>query len=234
MNDRFDVEWNAQSVAPRPACDRSVLQTFASSRPTKRVMEQRTRRCTMPEPKRPRGRDLDRDPETGQPEDHLGGVAGGAFAGGTTGALTGAAIAGATTGTIAGGPLGTAAGAIAGAVAGSVIGGVAGKAIAERINPAHEDEYWRHEFPTRPYVVASNFGWEDFDPAYRLGYERYPDHHGRRFEDVEPEFARRWQESRGGSRLAWDEARHATRDAFERIAANFERALPGDADRDGR
>ena len=32
-----------------------------------------------------KGRDLDRDPDTGQPEDHLGGVAGGAFAGGTAG-----------------------------------------------------------------------------------------------------------------------------------------------------
>jgi hypothetical protein len=53
-----------------------------------------------------KGRDLDRDPETGQPEDHLGGIAGGAFAGGTAGGVAGAALMGATTGTIAGGPIG--------------------------------------------------------------------------------------------------------------------------------
>lgn len=188
----------------------------------------------MNEPERPKGRDLDRDPQTGQPEDHLGGVAGGAFAGGTTGGLVGAAITGAASGTIAGGPIGMVSGAIAGVVAGAVIGGIAGKAIAERINPAHEDEYWRDEFPRRPYAVSSSHGWDDFGPAYRLGYERYPGYHGRRFDEVEPEFARHWEESRGESRLDWDEARHATRDAYERVAANIERALPGDADRDGR
>ncbi len=143
--------------------------------------------------RRPQGRDLDRDPDTGQPEEHLGGLAGGAYAGGTT-----------------------------------------GKALAERINPAHEDEYWRHEFPSRPYAVASPHGWDDFGPAYRYGYERYPDFDGRRFEEVEPEFARDWEQSRGDSNLGWDEARLAARDAFERIAVNFERAVPGDADRDGR
>jgi hypothetical protein len=189
----------------------------------------------MAESKRPRGRDLDRDPVTGQPEDHPGGIAGGAFAGGTAGGLAGAAVAGAATGTIAGGPIGMVSGAIAGVVAGAVIGGVAGKAIAERVNPQHEDEHWRNEFPKRPYAVASAYGWEDFGPAYRLGYDRYSDYHGRRFEDVEPDFAQQWTTTaRGSSRLGWDEARHATRDAFERVAATFERALPGDADRDGR
>ena len=164
-----------------------------------------------------KGRDLDRDPETGQPEDHLGGVAGGAFAGGTAGGVAGAALMGATTGTIAGGPIGMVSGAIAGAVAGSVIGGITGKAIAERVNPQHEDEYWRNEFPTRSYAAGSRYGWDDYEPAFRLGYERFPDYEGRSFDEVEPEFARRWGESRGHSQLEWDEARHATRDAYERL-----------------
>jgi hypothetical protein len=168
-----------------------------------------------------KGRDLDRDPETGQPEDHLGGVAGGAFAGGTAGGVAGAALMGATTGTIAGGPIGMVSGAIAGAVAGAVIGGITGKAIAERINPQHEDDYWRNEFPTRTYAAGSKYGWDEYEPAFRLGYERYPDYDGRRFEDVEPELAQRWNEARGGSQLEWDEARHATRDAYERLRTEF-------------
>jgi hypothetical protein len=138
----------------------------------------------MAERKERKGRDLDRDPETGQPEDHLGGVAGGAFAGGT---------------------------------AGGVAGGITGKVIAERINPQHEDEYWRLEFPTRTYAAGSKFGWDDYEPAFRLGYQRYPDCHGRSFDEVEPEFAQRWPEARGESRLEWDEARHAVRDAYERL-----------------
>lgn len=188
----------------------------------------------MAEPKRPTGRDLDRDPETGQPEDHLGGIAGGAFAGGAVGGVAGATIVGAATGSIAGGPLGTAVGAAVGAIAGSVAGGISGKAVAERINPAHEDDYWRHEFPRRPYAIASKFGWTDFDRAYRFGYQHYPEYHGRRFDEVEPELARRWQQERGESRLDWLEAREAVRDAFERIAGAMERTTPGDSDHDGR
>lgn len=179
-----------------------------------------------------KGRDLDRDPDTGQPDDHLGGVAGGAFAGGTAGGIAGATLAGATAGTIAGGPIGMAAGAVAGVVAGSVIGGITGKAIAERINPKHEDEYWRNEFPTRSYAAGSKYGWEDYEPAFRMGYQRYPEYHGRRFDDVEPELSQRWAEARGDSHLDWEEARHATRDAYERLNKAFEWAMPGDADRD--
>jgi hypothetical protein len=188
----------------------------------------------MAESDRRTGRDLDRDPETGQPEDHLGGMAGGAVAGGAAGGLAGAAFVGAATGTIAGGPLGTAVGAAVGVVAGSVLGGITGKAIAERINPAHEEDYWRGEFPRRPYAGSAQQGWEDFRPAYRVGYERYPEYHGRRFDEVEPEFARDWDKWRGESRLSWEQAREAAREAFERVAASIERAAPGDPDRDGR
>jgi hypothetical protein len=183
----------------------------------------------MAESNRRKGRDLDRDPNTGQPEDHVGGMAGGAFAGAAAGGVAGAAIAGAATGTIAGGPLGAAVGAAVGVVAGSVVGGIAGKAIAERINPEHEHDYWINEFPTRTYAVSSPYDWNDFWPAYRLGYERYPEYHPRPFEEVEAELAREWERSREASRLSWDEARPATRDAYERIARSVERGVPGDS-----
>lgn len=182
----------------------------------------------MAEEKRRTGRDLDRDPETGQPETHLGGMAGGAFAGGAAGGITGAAIAGASAGTIAGGPIGTVAGALVGVVAGSVLGGITGKALAERFNPEHEDEYWRNEFPRRRYAVSSRYGWDDYWPAYRFGYERFPVYEGRRFEEVEQEMSADWDEVRGTSRLRWDEARDATRDAYERLAASIREENPQD------
>jgi hypothetical protein len=174
------------------------------------------------------GRDLDRDPETGQPGEHLGGMAGGAFAGGAAGGVAGATIVGASAGTIAGGPLGTVAGALAGAVAGSVLGGLAGKALAERFNPEHEDEYWRNEFPRRPYAVSSQYGWDDYWPAYRFGYERFPAHEGRDFDEVEPELSSHWGEARGKSRLDWSEAREATRDAYERLRQTIRSENPQD------
>jgi hypothetical protein len=99
----------------------------------------------MAETDRRKGRDLDRDPETGPQGDHVGGMAGGAFA---------------------------------------------GKALAERINPAHEADHWRHEFPARRYAVASRYGFMDYEPAYLLGYERYPEFAGRRFDDATTSLSR--------------------------------------------
>lgn len=172
----------------------------------------------MSKPNEPRGRDLDRDPETGQPEDHPGGIAGGATLGAAAGGVTGAAIAGAATGTIAGGPIGMVAGAIAGIVAGSVIGGVTGKAVAERVNPAHEDDYWRGEFARRPYGAGESQSWDDYRPAFRLGYEASEELQGRPFDEAEPQLAERWEAMRGSSRLDWNEARPAVRDAYARAS----------------
>jgi hypothetical protein len=47
---------------------------------------------------------------------------------------------------------------------------------------------------------------------------------------VESSLERDWDSSRARSRLAWNEARDAVRDGWHHI----ERAMPGDADRDGR
>ena len=38
-----------------------------------------------------------------------------------------------------------------------------------------------------------------------------------------------WENTRDASRLTWDKAKDATRDAWHRV----ERAMPGDADKDG-
>jgi hypothetical protein len=152
-----------------------------------------------------------------------GGLAGGALGGVAGGALAGAAAGGLT------GPAGAAIGAAVGAVAGAL----SGKAIAERINPSAENDHWRKNYSSRPYVTSGSI-YDDYAPAYRLGYERYPQYHGRSFDEIEPELSREWQSSRGTSSLTWEQAKHATRDAFERARDSVERAIPGDADRDGR
>ncbi len=188
----------------------------------------------MADEKRRTGRDLDRNPETGQPEDHLGGMAGGAFAGGAAGGMTGAAIAGASAGTIAGGPVGTVVGALAGSWRAPCSAASPGKALAERFNPEHEDEYWRNEFPRRPYAVSSQYGWDDYWPAYRFGYERFPAHPGRSFDEVEPELSQQWELGRGNSRLNWSEAREATRDAYERLRQSIRDKNPPDRPVDDR
>ena len=163
-----------------------------------------------------RGTDANRDPITGAPGSHPVGTGLGAAAGG--------AAAGAAIGTVAG-PVGTA----VGMAAGAVIGGLAGKGIAEKIDPTVESAYWRDNYRTRPYV-DKGAAWETYEPAYRTGYEGYSRYRGKRYEDVETDLQRDYERARGTTGLAWDKARSATRDAWHRV----ERAIPGDADRDGR
>jgi hypothetical protein len=163
-----------------------------------------------------RGTDANRDPITGAPGAHPVGTGVGAAAGG--------AAAGAAIGTIAG-PIGTA----IGMAAGAVIGGLAGKGVAEKIDPTVEDTYWRNNYRTQKYV-APDTSYETYQPAYRTGYEGRARYAGKKFEDVESDLQRDYEKSKGTSNLEWNKAKLATRDAWHRV----ERALPGDADGDGR
>ena len=148
-----------------------------------------------------------RDPDD---KKDVAGTVGGAFAGGAVGGVAGGAMAGAAAGGL-GGPAGAAIGAAVGAVAGAM----SGKAIANRINPHEEDKYWQSTYSSRSYVSPGST-YDDYGPAYKLGYERYPEYHGRSFDEVEPDFERNWNSSRGSSRLAWNDAKYAARDAFDR------------------
>lgn len=160
--------------------------------------------------------DSNPDPITGAPGSHpvgtgLGAIAGGAAAGAAAGAL--------------GGPVG----AVAGAAVGAVIGGLAGKGVAEAVNPTVEDGYWRDQYVREPYY-QSNYTYDDYAPAYRLGYDARGRYTGKDYDSVESELEREYARTRGNSRLEWNDARSATRAAWHRV----ERALPGDADNDGR
>jgi hypothetical protein len=161
-------------------------------------------------------RDRNEDPITGAPGSHPVGTGIGAAGAGAAATAVGAAV---------GGPVGAAVGAVVGAVA----GGLAGKSVAERIDPTAEDAYWRDAYRNESYYDSSAT-YDDYAPAYRAGYEGYGRYHGRRFEDVEGDLQRDYTSSRGNSRLEWEKAKHATRAAWHRV----ERAIPGDADRDGR
>lgn len=149
-------------------------------------------------------------------KDHSIGSATGAGAGALGGAAVGAAV---------GGPVG----AVVGAVAGGIAGAKAGDSIAEAVNPTAYNEYWQKSYKTRPYY-SSSFTWDDYSPAYRLGYDAYGTNRGSKYDTIESKLERDWDRTKGTSRLAWNDARQAVRDGWHHV----ERALPGDADRDGR
>jgi hypothetical protein len=149
--------------------------------------------------------------------------------GAVAGGVVGGVAAGATTGALAGGVTGPV-GAAIGAAAGAVIGALAGKAKAD---PVVEDNYWRDNYGTRPYIQGGA-SYDDYGPAYRYGVDahtRYPDRH---FDEIESDLSRDWSTSRGTSSLEWENAKHATRDSWQRVKDAAERAIPGDSDRDGR
>lgn len=175
----------------------------------KRFAEKKTNR---------RGTDANPDPITGAPGAHPVGTGVGA---------AGAGAAGAAIGTAVGGPIGGAIGAVAGAVA----GGYAGKAAAEVIDPTVEDNYWRDNYSSQDWY-ENNYSYDDYSPALRTGYEGYGRHSGRgkTYEEAEADLAQDYDRTRGKSRLSWEKAKNATRAAWERA----ERAMPGDADKDGR
>lgn len=160
-------------------------------------------------------KDLNRDPITGEPGSHPVGTGVGAMAGAATGAAIGSI----------GGPVGAAVGGTVGAIA----GGFAGHGVAESIDPTLEESYWRENFRGEPYYEEP-YNYADYAPAYRLGYERYPELRSRPYAETEDELGARWDEVKGESRLTWDKAKHAVRAGWHRV----ERSLPGDADRDGR
>jgi hypothetical protein len=161
--------------------------------------------------------DANPDPITGEPGSHPVGTGVGAAGVGVAATAIGAAV---------GGPVGAA----VGAVVGSVAGGLAGKAVAEQIDPTVEDEYWRTNYSSRPYAEP-NHRYDDYSPAYRTGYEGYSTYgtQGMTYDTAEPHLRQDYERRHAGG-LGWEKAKHATRDAWDRV----ERALPGDADRDGK
>jgi len=162
--------------------------------------------------------DAKHDPISGESGAHPVGTGIGAAGAGATGAAIGGAV---------GGPVG----AVVGSVIGAVTGGLVGKGVAESIDPTVEDAYWRQNYVSQPYVEPDRF-YEDYQPAYRTGFEGYGRYYetGKSYDELEPELRRDYETNYDtSSNLSWEKAKYATRDAWHRV----ERAIPGDAHKHG-
>lgn len=99
----------------------------------------------------------------------------------------------------------------------------------QKIDETVERDYWRGRYDKEGYYEAGRT-FEDYEGAYRTGYEgpaRYPDQD---FDAAENDLKREWEAGKGKSQLAWEKVKGAARAAWDRV----ERAMPGDADKDGR
>jgi hypothetical protein len=143
-----------------------------------------------------------KDPLTGAPGTHPLATGTGAFLGGMAGAVIGAAMAG---------PVGSIAG--ASMVGGALAGGLIGKGAGEIVKPTVEDAYWRERHSLEAYGAGTEY--EEFEPAYRSGYEGFEKYGGVDFADVEADISRDYMSHRAG--VPWDRARPAAEAAWERI-----------------
>jgi len=153
--------------------------------------------------------DANRDPITNEPGAHPVGTGVGAAGAGTAATLIGAVV---------GGPVGG----VVGAVVGSVIGGLAGKVTAESVNPTFEDNHWRESYTTRSYADP-NLQYEDYQSAYRIGYEGYDRSTDQNFYEAEPQLKRDYEThctQQGRAGLPWDKAKHAVQDAWDKADAD--------------
>jgi hypothetical protein len=114
------------------------------------------------------------------------------------------------------------------AVAGVMDGGLAGNTIAESIDPAAEEAYWRENYSSRPYdTLGATFN--EYRPAYSYGVDAHRRYEGQSFEEAEPELMRDWDRVKGMSSLTWENAKHAVRDSWQRVSDFVESATPGDS-----
>lgn len=160
--------------------------------------------------------DANRDPLSGQPGAHPVGTGIGAAGIGAVGAVVGGVI---------GGPVG----AVIGSAVGAVAGGLVGKSAAESVDPTVEDEYWRNNYASRPYVEPGRT-YDDYQSAYRTGYEGFGRHAetGRKFDEIEPDLRNDYETRHGGTGLAWDKAKHAARDAWDKVENTVTQSNQGD------
>ena len=80
-----------------------------------------------------------------------------------------------------------------------------------------EDLYWSHNYWKQPYFRA-DYDYEDYAPAYCVGYSGCAQYGGR-FEEAEKSLCANFVRIKGDSRLTWEEAIEPIRAAWARVEA---------------
>jgi len=90
-----------------------------------------------------------------------------------------------------------------------------------------EEAYWREQHNRQPYA-DKNRSYDDYAPAYRVGFEAARKHAGKEYDEVEESLATDYEHAEPGSALPWDTVRPAARAAWDRLAGVIS---PRDSDR---
>ncbi len=93
--------------------------------------------------------------------------------------------------------------------------GEAGDATLRKFSAEVEDLYWAGTYWREPYFRA-DYDYEDYAPAYCVGYSGCAQYGGR-FEDAEKSLCANFVRIKGDSRLSWEEAVEPIRSAWNRV-----------------
>lgn len=85
-----------------------------------------------------------------------------------------------------------------------------------KIYPLREADYWRAQHSKQPY--AKNYSYDQFEHAYRTGYDTFFKHPGKSFDEMEESVALDYEREKPGSALPWDTVRPAVNSVWERMA----------------
>ncbi len=84
------------------------------------------------------------------------------------------------------------------------------------VYPEKEAAYWRERHSKQPY--AKNYSYEEFEHAYRTGYDTFFHYPGKSFDEVEESVATEYEQAKPTSALPWDIARPAVNAVWEKMA----------------
>jgi hypothetical protein len=92
--------------------------------------------------------------------------------------------------------------------------------VLSRDGAHHEDAHWARAHH-REHYYKPGLDYEDYAPAYCVGYIGHAQNGGR-FEDAKSSLCANWERIKGDSRLGLDDALLAIRAAWDRMAAQGE------------
>lgn len=97
------------------------------------------------------------------------------------------------------------------------------------IDAEREHQYWSRNFAKQNEYEPGR-AFEDYEGAYRTGYEGYTRYPDKTYGQAENDLKRDYERLGKKAALTWDNAKAAVRAGWQRV----EQAIPGDFDNDGR
>ena len=79
-----------------------------------------------------------------------------------------------------------------------------------------ENTFWQNKFQHEGYF-QNGMTWDDYEPAYRYGFESHNKWHGRKWDDVEHDMGSEWDKMKAKSRLKWEHAKFAVKAVWDRM-----------------